>query len=216
MILLGFLPRRLRIATFLAAACALLVYFTLWLTVRSHAYHALENPPAHHADAALILGTRAYLNGAPNPCLVGRVTAGVDLANQGLVSTLMMSGGKDKEDGRIEAVTMQEISRDNGFKGSIILEEKSRSTKENFNFSRPLLKAAGIQHIIVVTEPYHLWRAQKLIEAGQLGDGFDVQYKASPSQCWNTWGMAHRGSLREPLAIIYNYAKGYLTKENTK
>lgn len=193
------------------AIAGLLGYVGLWLIIRSHAQQALENPPTRPAEAALVLGARAYLHGMPNPCLVGRVHGGLDLAEQGLVSTLVMSGGGDREDGRIEAETMQRIALDSGFRGHILLESRSRSTQENFSLSSPLLRAAGIKSVIVVTEPYHLWRAQKLVQASAFGREFDVQYKAAPSACWQTWGMLYKGALREPLAVINNYAKGYLT-----
>lgn len=191
------------------AIAGLLVYLSLWLVIRSHAQQALENPPTRPADAALVLGARAYLHGTPNPCLVGRVQGGLNLAAHGLVSTLVMSGGSDREDDRIESETMREIALGGGFRGQILLESQSRSTQENFSLSRAKLHDAGIKSVIVVTEPYHLWRVQKLVQASTFGREFDVQYMAAPSSCWQTWGMFYKGSLREPLAIINNYAKSY-------
>ena len=41
---------------------------------------ALDHPPQRTADVALILGNRAYRDGKPNPCLTGRVDAGLALA----------------------------------------------------------------------------------------------------------------------------------------
>ena len=207
---LQFLSRRMRMLVAVIATLALLGYSCLWLMIGTYARNALAHPPARKADAALILGARAYLHGVPNPCLVGRVEAGLALARQGLVSTLVMSGGGDREDGRIEAETMRQIAVDRGFKGRILLETQSRSTQENFSLSRQLLQSSGISSVIVVTEPYHLWRAQRLVQASAFGSAFDVSFKAAPSQCWQTWGMFYKGSLREPLAIINNYAKGYL------
>jgi len=206
---LGFVPRRWRVLAQCIAIAVLLAYLSLWLVIRSHALQALENPPTRPADAALVLGARAYLHGAPNPCLVGRVQGGLDLAAQGLVTTLVMSGGGDHEDGRNESETMREIALGGGFHGQILLESQSRSTQENFSLSRAKLHDAGVKSVIVVTEPYHLWRVQKLVQASAFGREFDVQYKTVPSSCWQTWGMFYKGSLREPLAIINNYAKSY-------
>ena len=211
---LGFVPRRWRVLAQGIAIAGLLVYLSLWLVIRSHAQQALENPPTRPADAALVLGARAYLHGTPNPCLVGRVQGGLDLAAQGLVTTLVMSGGGDREDGRIESETMREIAMRAGFRGQILLESQSRSTQENLSLSRPKLHDAGIKSVIIVTEPYHLWRAQKLVQASAFGREFEVQYKAAPSTCWQTWGMFYKGSLREPLAIMNNAARGYFTLAN--
>jgi uncharacterized SAM-binding protein YcdF (DUF218 family) len=96
-----------------------------------------------------------------------------------------------------------------GFKGNVLQESQASSTQENFQFSRPILLRAGIKKVIVVSEPYHLWRAKKLVDAGQLGQEFEVQYAAASNPMWEKWGMLFKGALREPLAIINNYAKGY-------
>lgn len=206
---LRFLPAWLRFAVYGSAVLLLIVYFSLYAIVARHAYDLLAHPPTQKADAALILGNKSYLNGAPNPCLTGRVDAGLALAQAGLVSTLVMSGGKDDEDGAIEALTMEQYALANAFKGRILLESRSSSTQENFAFSAPIMLNSQIKSVIVVSEPYHMWRAQKLVQAGHLGQDFEVFYAAAASQCWTDWGMLFKGAFREPLAIINNYAKGY-------
>ena len=206
---LSFLPQWLRRSLYAFASAGALVYLSILITIGNYAKQLINNPPSQQADAALILGNRAYLHGKPNPCLTGRVDEGLLLAQQGLVSTLLMSGGLDYEDDRIEAVTMEAHARSKGFQGGILLESRSSSTLENLAFSRPILEAAGIKNIIVTSEPYHMWRVKKLVEAGHLGREINVNYAAAPTQCWVSWGMAFKGALREPLAIINNYAKGY-------
>jgi hypothetical protein len=54
-----------------------------------------------------------------------------------------------------------------------------------------------------------MWRVKKPVEAGHLDRKISVSYAAAPSQCWVSWGMAFKGALREPLAVINNYAKSY-------
>jgi uncharacterized SAM-binding protein YcdF (DUF218 family) len=181
----------------------------LYGVVGIYAHALLKNPPTQKADVALILGNRAYLNNQPNPCLTGRVDAGLMLAQQGLVSLLMMSGGLDHEDNLIEAQVMQTYAKSKGFNGQILLEPTSSSTLENLEFSRPILEAANVKRVIIVSEPYHMWRVKKLVDVGHIGDHFNVTYAAAPSQCWLTWGMLFKVALREPLAIINNYSKGY-------
>ena len=187
----------------------ILIYLSLLITIGSYAKQLLKNPPTQKADAALVLGNRAHWNGKPNPCLVGRVDEGISLAKSGLVSTLVMTGGLDVEDGSIEAESMQEFAHNRGYKGNILLEKKSSSTLENLTFSQPILKNAGIKNIIITSEPYHMWRVKKLVDAGHLGKDFNITYAAAPSQCWMAWGMLFKGALREPLAVINNYSKGY-------
>lgn len=209
LILLPFLPRWLRISIYLISSTATLLYLSLLIIIGTYAYHLLAHPPSQKADVALILGNRAYLHDAPNPCLTGRVDEGLLLFNQGLVTQLAMSGGRDHEDNRIEAQVMEAYARSKGFKGNILLESRSSSTLENLKFSQAMLQAAGIKSVIIVSEPYHMWRVKQLVDAGHLGQNFNVSYAAAPSQCWLTWGIAFKGALREPLAIIHNYSKGY-------
>lgn len=176
------------------------IHVTIWL----HGLDVLGHPPQRTADAALILGNRAYRDGKPNPCLTGRVDAGIALANDGRVRQLLLSGGVDSEDGRIEAEVMAQHARTAGFTGPLLLEPVSSTTRENLSMSRAVLEAAGVKSVIIVSEPYHLWRAERLARASGFDRQFDVQYAAAPTPCWRRWGMAYRGALREPFAIVKN------------
>ncbi|WP_077003371.1 YdcF family protein [Variovorax sp. KK3] len=191
-------------------AALLLGYLAVYAVVWREAHVRLAQPPAQAADVALVLGNRAYRDGRPNPCLTGRVDTAIALARAGLVRQLLLSGGVDREDGRIEAEVMREHARAEGYEGALLVEPVSQSTRENLSMSRPLLEAAGAQRVIVVSEPYHLWRVQRLVQAAGFDRRFDVQYAAAPTTCWQRWGMAFRGALREPLAIVNNAANGYL------
>ena len=182
------------------------IHGPIWRLARAR----LAQPPAQAADVALVLGNRAYRDGRPNPCLTGRVDAAVALARAGLVRQLVFSGGVDREDGRIEAEVMQQHARASGYAGPLLLEPVSQSTRENLSMSRPLLEAAGVKRVIVVSEPYHLWRVERLARATGFDRRFEVQYAAAPTTCWQRWGMAFRGALREPLAIVNNAVNGYL------
>ncbi|RZL93001.1 MAG: YdcF family protein [Variovorax sp.] len=157
----------------------------------------------------MVLGNRAWLRGKPNPCLTGRVDAAVQLAQAGLVQRLLMSGGVDREDGRIEAEVMERHARSVGYAGPLQLEPVSSSTRQNLAMSRELLQAAGVRSVVVVSEPYHLWRIERLARASGFDRDFQVQYAAAPTSCWRTWGMVFKGALREPLAIVNNAVHGY-------
>lgn len=186
-----------------------IVYVVLFTIIGMHARQLLSQEITTKHDAALILGNRTYLHGAPNPCLTGRVDKGLVLAKQGLVSTLAMTGGRDSEDYRIEGDFMAAYAKSKGYKGAILIESRSSSTKENLEFSAPILKAAHIKSVMIVSEPYHLWRTEQLVKAGHLGRDFDISYVPAESQCWTKWGMLFKGALREPLAVMDNFAKGY-------
>lgn len=177
--------------------------------IRQRAELLLAHPPQRPADAALVLGNRAYRNGAPNPCLTGRVDTAVALAQAGLVPRLVMSGGVDDEDGRIEAEVMEVHARSRGYAGPVLRESVSSSTHANLALSWAVLDGAGVKRLIVVSEPYHMWRVERLARASGFDGHFDVQYAAAPTSCWQRWGMRFRGALREPLAVVNNAVHGH-------
>ena len=187
-----------------------LVYAAIAAVIWQRAAEALAHPPQRPADAALILGNRAYLDGKPNPCLTGRVDTGIALARAGRVRQLVFSGGVDTEDGRVEAEVMQQHALAAGYAGPMVLERVSSSTRLNLALSQPLLQAGGVRSVIIVSEPYHLWRIERLVRMSGFDQTFDVQYAAAPTSCWRTWGMLFKGALREPAAIINNAGHGYL------
>lgn len=204
-------PWRAARAVLVAALLAgLLGYLAIAAMIWRRAAVALDHPPARTADAALVLGNRAYLRGKPNPCLTGRVDAALALARERRVRQLVFSGGVDKEDGRVEAEVMAQHARAQGHAGPVLLEPASTSTRLNLALSRPLLQNAGVRSVIVVSEPYHLWRAERLVRASGFDRAFDVQYAAAPTRCWRRWGMLFKGALREPLAVVNNALHGYL------
>jgi uncharacterized SAM-binding protein YcdF (DUF218 family) len=204
------LNRALRRVLWGALLVLLLGYVAIAVMVWRHARYAIAHPPQRAADAALILGNRAYRDGKPNPCMTGRVDAGIALAATGRVQRLVLSGGVDKEDGRVEADVMAQHARASSFTGPLLLESVSQSTRENLSMSRSVLQAAGVKSVIIVTEPYHLWRAERLARASGFDQVFDVQYAAAQTSCWQRWGMVFKGALREPLAIVNNVGNGYL------
>jgi len=175
-----------------------------------HAQERLAHSQFKAADAALVLGNRAYLNGRPNPCLTNRVDRGLALWRAGQVRLLAMSGGIDREDGRIEAEVMAVHARSDGYAGVLLKEAHSSSTRENLALSWPLLQAAGVKRVIVVSDAYHLWRVERLARASGFDGAFEVQYAAAPADCGRPAWQAMRSALREPLAIVNNALNGFL------
>ena len=100
----------------------------------------------------------------PAQLALERVYTAVTLASgRAGKSVLVMSGGNvfgDKD--RSEASAMRDAARAMGWRGEIILEERSRTTAENMKYSAALLRARGLQTVAVVTNAFHLPRAMRL------------------------------------------------------
>ena len=99
----------------------------------------------------------------------------------GRCSQLVFSGGVDREDGRIEAEVMERHARSAGYAGPLLLEARLVvDAREPGDVAR---RAAGRRRQAAwssCTEPYHLWRAERLARASGFDRAFDVQYAAAP------------------------------------
>ena len=147
----------------LAASCVKIISKPLLLPV-------VELKPA---GAIVVLGFGPPVDGAgrPVPELRWRVEKGVALYKAGLAPLIVMTGGKTYKDYN-EATVMKELAVSLGVPADAVVEEKeAMDTIGNARYTSRILRARGIDHIILVSNPYHLSRAVKLFRA----NGLDVQ-----------------------------------------
>ncbi|OGG18383.1 hypothetical protein A2721_00350 [Candidatus Gottesmanbacteria bacterium RIFCSPHIGHO2_01_FULL_47_48] len=117
-------------------------------------------------------------------------------------SKILVAGGYNPDDHLTEAVEMAKYAEVAGAKvDDLILETKSTSTYENLLFSQKTLRSLGLDSVIIVSEPYHLPRADLIAQK------LNVKHTVSPatnSPCWNE-GLAHINfySLRDASALVY-------------
>ena len=165
--------------------------------------------PNINADAAIVLGARIYKNGTNNPCLVSRVNMAAKLYKQKKVSTIIASGGNDREDGVNEATEMQKMLVAKGIPmQNVLLENQSTSTYENLQNAKKIMTDHAIKSTIIVTEPFHVERA-KLV-AKTLG--INAQFAASESSpCWQNGTYFSHYFLKEPIAVLSYILTGKIT-----
>ena len=175
----------------IAILVGLYIAFVAWLGLANHETYK------NNADVAVILGAKSYVQGRVNACLVQRVQKGVDLYRSGVVKTLIVSGGVDREDGAIESQIMKQIAVAQGVpKQDIIEENRASSTWENIQFAQNIVDEKQLgNRVIVVSESFHIARAQAVANKQSLD--WTV---ASSGWCRSqTWGP-FRTLLREPFA----------------
>ena len=80
-------------------------------------------------------------------------------------------------EGQPEAQTAAQIASHDFGQQLRWIEETSRDTRENAARTIPLLKAAGVTHIILVTHGWHMPRAQKVFEQAAAGS---IKIQAAP------------------------------------
>jgi uncharacterized SAM-binding protein YcdF (DUF218 family) len=83
------------------------------------------------------------------------------------------------DEGKTEAQVASQIAAQEFGRPLKWLEDKSRDTRENANFTIALLKPLGIKHIVLVTHGWHMPRAMRAFEEA-AGKGSDIQIEAAP------------------------------------
>ena len=128
------------------------------------------------ADALVVLGGGSY----------ERPIRAAKLFRSGAAPRVMVSGAGDDE-------TNKRLLVSNGVPSPAIeLEGKSRSTKENAQFSIPLLRALGAKHVVIVTSWYHSRRALHAFRhyAPDIQFYSRPSYYGYPSSQWSREGIS--------------------------
>lgn len=127
------------------------------------------------APALVLLGGSVYPPSGQNPevdlnSAADRVWHAARLFHAGKAPLLLLSGGSDpKHQAFSEARAMAIFLTDLGVPAqAMLLEESSRNTRQNAAFSAALLKARGIDRVLLVTSALHMPRAMALFRAQGL------------------------------------------------
>ena len=116
---------------------------------------------AQPADAIIVLGSGLRGDGRAGPALLRRSIHAADIWREGYAPVIICTGGVTMGRPRSEAAACREVLIDNGVPEDVIyLDERSRSTEENALFSHEILAEHGWQNAILVSDAYHLLRAQ--------------------------------------------------------
>jgi uncharacterized SAM-binding protein YcdF (DUF218 family) len=123
--------------------------------------HVARRPAATvNARAIVMLGARVLPSGRAAPALEYRAEKAAELYLAGRAPLLVLTGGhvgKQPSEARIAC----DIAVRRGVpQSACLLEENSHSTYENVQNTAPLLAERGISEVILVSDGYHLLRAQ--------------------------------------------------------
>lgn len=120
------------------------------------------------ADAAVVLGALVHPSGALSQSLEDRVATGAGLYREGLVRTLIMSGGVG-ESGVDEAVAMRSRAIELGVPDeAILVDHDGVNTDSTVRNTIGLLRLHGLSRVLVVSQFYHLPRIKMAYRAAGL------------------------------------------------
>jgi uncharacterized SAM-binding protein YcdF (DUF218 family) len=138
-----------------------------WL-VRALGWPLASRGRLQRVDAIVVLGAPLRPDGSLGPVLEERVGAGVALWRAGVAPLVCFTGGKTRGAAISEAEAMAAAARTAGLPDdALLVEAESQNTYENArNLSRILLPD-GRDHVLLVTQPFHLRRAR--LHFGRFG-----------------------------------------------
>lgn len=148
--------------TFLIAAFIIFFTFFAWLFVQIEFTASLDL--ATNADAIVVLGAASYA-GNPSPVFKARLEHAAELFQKKLAPIIITTGGIYAGEAISEGATGKKFLEEIGIPADQILaEENSETTKQNLTRIAEIAKERNLSKIILVSDPFHMYRAVRIAE----------------------------------------------------
>jgi uncharacterized SAM-binding protein YcdF (DUF218 family) len=140
------------------------------------------------ADVIVVLGAAQY-DGRPSPQLAARLDHALDLWNAGIADQVMVTGGNRPGDRYTEAEASRAYLVERGVPNDIILSEgEGTTTYESLEAAAGLLTVAGLDRVVLVTDPYHSLRTRLIADEV----GLDASVSPTPTSVVTGFGRFRR------------------------
>ena len=121
-----------------------------------------EHDERRAADAIVVLGAAEY-DGRPSPVFRARLDHAVSLYRAGLAPVLVVTGGKAAGDRTTEAAVAREFAIAEGVpSGSILVEDRGRTTLESLRTVGQMLRDRGARDVVFVSDRTHMLRVLRM------------------------------------------------------
>ncbi len=145
----------------LAVAAAVVIYLLITLV---QVVVASRHDGASSADAVVVLGAAQY-DCRPSPVLEQRLDHARGLYDEGVASTIVVTGGKREGDRCTEAQASADYLREDGVPDEdLLLEVQGRSSWESLAAAARILRDREMTDVVLVTDGYHALRVQAIAE----------------------------------------------------
>jgi len=148
----------------------LLLIAALWsLWVTHEINQVARQDRAQPADAIAVFGAAEYA-GHPSPIFHARLDHAVSLYQRQVAPLIItLGGGADKDSGKTEGGVGRDYLLANGVPSADILAEThSFDTSQQVSRLAEIARTHGLHHIVVVSDPTHLFRIQVLCQNAGL------------------------------------------------
>ena len=179
-----------------------LVYLAVTL---AQVWLASRRDDARAAEAIVVFGAAQY-NGRPSPVLRARLDHAAELYQDGIASTIVVTGGKQEGDATNEATASAGyLRRQYGIPDEDILREiSSENSWQQMASAANELRKRGKEQVILVTDPFHAARVQAMAE--ELG----LESHVSPTRTSPIGGTRElKHFARETVAVAAGRVVGF-------
>ena len=186
-----------RVLPYLGPCLALVVVYVSVVFVQ--VWLASRRDDARASDVIIVLGA-AQFDGRPSQVLKARLDHALDLYNEGIAPTIVVTGGKIPGDRFTEAEASANYLQGLGVPGDRIERETTgASSWESLASASRFLLDQGISRVVLVSDPYHAMRIDGI--AHELG----LDATVSPADGSSSVGQL----LRESVAVAVGRIIGY-------
>ncbi len=157
------------------------------------------------ADAAIVLGAAVH-DDVPSPVFEERLRHAAELFGSGRVEWIVVTGGVGQGDTLAESEAGRDWLIGAGVPADrILIETKSRTTKQNLVLVRPLLAEHSLIRVLLVSDPLHMRRATRMAR--------DLGLDAHPSPTRTSRFRTLRSQLPMLLREVYFNLHYYVTRQ---
>ena len=161
------------------------LYYVVTLVQVVRAGRQTEPAPA---EAIVVLGAAQY-DGRPSPQLAARLDHALELYREGVAPVVMVTGGNQPGDRFTEAEASAEYLVERGVPETAIMrEDDGRTTYESLDAAADQLLDAGLDDVVLVTDPYHSLRSRLIAEEV----GLDADLSPTPTSVVTGWSSFRR------------------------
>ena len=114
------------------------------------------------ADVIVVMGAAQY-DGRPSPVFAARLDHAIDLYHEGVAPRLIVTGGKREGDRTTEAASARIYAVQHDVPNEVILsEDQSRTTLQSIRGVAGLMRDAGFETAVFVSDPSHMLRVLQM------------------------------------------------------
>lgn len=172
-----------------------MLFLALWLmAVSAWIIWIGDRDQAAPADVIIVLGAAAY-DAHPSPVFEERIRHALELYKEGYASKLIFTGGFGGDRARFsESQVARRYALKHGIPAdAIMIETLSRTTRQNLEQARRLMRAHDLHKAIIVSDPLHMARGLRLCRELEI----DCLASSTPSTRFRSFHTSWRFLLQE-------------------